>query len=145
MNAMNQIIIEGNVVRDSTVKQTPRGTKVCTMPIASNRSYFDANGEKQSEVVYFDVQAWGDSFTEKVAKHGTKGCGIRVVGRLKQDRWKNEDGKSKEKTYIVAEHIEFKFPQNSEKKTESADAEIKNLEEAANGIMEEEKISEAAF
>ena len=37
-----------------------------------------------------------------------KGRGIRVVGRLKQNRWKDDAGKSHSRVKIIAEHIEFK-------------------------------------
>ena len=33
---------------------------------------------------------------------------MRVVGRLKQNRWKDNDGKNVSKVFIVAEHIEYK-------------------------------------
>ena len=36
-----------------------------------------------------------------------KGRGVRVVGRLKQDRWQGEDEKMRERYVVVAEHVEF--------------------------------------
>ena len=33
---------------------------------------------------------------------------MRVVGRLKQERWNGADGKSRSKIVIVAEHVEFR-------------------------------------
>ena len=33
---------------------------------------------------------------------------MRVVGRLKQDRWKDKDGKNQNRIYVVAEHVECK-------------------------------------
>jgi single-strand DNA-binding protein len=33
---------------------------------------------------------------------------VRVVGRLKQDRWEDPEGKTRSKVHIVAEHVEFK-------------------------------------
>jgi single-strand DNA-binding protein len=33
---------------------------------------------------------------------------VRVVGRLKQDRWEDQEGKTRAKVHIVAEHVEFK-------------------------------------
>ena len=33
---------------------------------------------------------------------------MRVVGRLKQDTWKDASGKTASKIYVVAEHIEYK-------------------------------------
>jgi single-strand DNA-binding protein len=33
---------------------------------------------------------------------------MRVVGRLKQDRWTGPEGQTRSKVMIVAEHVEFK-------------------------------------
>jgi single-strand DNA-binding protein len=33
---------------------------------------------------------------------------VRVVGRLKQDRWNGSDGKPRSRIAIVAEHVEFR-------------------------------------
>ena len=33
---------------------------------------------------------------------------MRVVGRLKQDRWAGPEGQARSKVQIVAEHVEFK-------------------------------------
>jgi single-stranded DNA-binding protein len=58
-------------------------------------------------VSFFDVETWS-----KLAEHcynlAHKGRGVRVVGRLKQDRWNGSDGKSHSKITIVAEHVEFR-------------------------------------
>jgi single-strand DNA-binding protein len=39
---------------------------------------------------------------------GHKGRGVRVVGRLKQERWNGSDGKAHSRVAIVAEHVEFR-------------------------------------
>lgn len=113
MNQMNQVLIEGNVVRDTVVKETPRGTRVCTVPIATNRFYRDSKGEFQKEVAYFNVEAWGENFCKTVVRMAKKGRGLRVVGRLKQDRWKTQDGKNSSRIFIIAEHIEFQPERNA--------------------------------
>ncbi len=107
MTQMNQVVIEGNVVRDSQVKETPRGTRVCLVSIATNRFYKDMNGEFQKEVAFFDVEAWGENFSSRIVQMAKKGRGLRVVGRLKQDRWKTAEGKNSSKVSIIAEHIDF--------------------------------------
>lgn len=148
MTAMNQIIIEGNVVRDSVIRETARGTRVATIPIASNRFYKDGKGEFQQEVSFFDVQAWGQIFCEKIAKNAVKGRGVRIVGRLKQDRWKGEDGKTQAKVYIIADHIDFKpMQKDAAKSGQAQNAELANLAEANAGIasaLEEEYERNAA-
>lgn len=106
MNNLNSIILEGNLVRDAEVKKTSIGTSVAEMSIAVNRSYKNADGVFVDEVSYFDVKAWS-CLADCCEKYATKGRGIRVVGRLKQERWES-DGRTHSKVVILAEHIEFK-------------------------------------
>ncbi|QEN09426.1 single-stranded DNA-binding protein [Oceanispirochaeta crateris] len=106
MNNLNSVILEGNLVRDPEANLTPKGTPVCKFSVASNR-YYKSEGIRQSEVSYFDVEVWS-KVAEACEKHLQKGRGVRVVGRLKQDRWTDEEGSSHYKVKVVGEHVEFK-------------------------------------
>ena len=120
MNNLNSILIEGNMVRDPLFRSTPKGTSVCNFTIASNRFYRqDSNLEK--EVGFFDVEVWG-KLADSCSSHGRKGRGVRVVGRLKQDRWTGNDGKNHTKVAIVAEHVEYRpdFKKPGDSVSESA-------------------------
>ncbi len=105
MNDLNSILIEGNLTQDPDLKYTTKGTALCTMNIAVNR-YYKSGEETKQETAFLDVECWG-RIAETNNQHLSKGRGIRVVGRLKQDRWE-QDGYSRSKVIIVAEHIEFK-------------------------------------
>jgi len=114
MNNLNSILIEGNMVRDPLMRSTPKGTPICSFSIATNRFYRqESNLEK--EVGFFDVEAWG-KLANSCINHGRKGRGVRVVGRLKQDRWVGNDGKNHTRVAIVAEHVEYRpdFKRNNE-------------------------------
>jgi single-strand DNA-binding protein len=126
MNNLNSILIEGILVRDPLLRTTAKGTSLCTFSLASNR-FFRQDSGMEKEVGFFDVETWS-----KLADHcynlGHKGRGVRVVGRLKQDRWTGQDGKAHSRIFIVAEHLEFKpefkkeseSPQNSGSLTDEA-------------------------
>jgi len=109
MNNLNSILIEGNLVKDPQIRSTPKGSQVCNMRLASNRFYkLDNNSPGfEKEVSYFDVESWG-KLAEACCTKGKKGRGIRVVGRLKQSRWNDADGKQHSRVTIVAEHVEFR-------------------------------------
>jgi single-strand DNA-binding protein len=113
MNSLNSVLIEGNLTRDPALSQTPKGTPVCSFGVASNR-YFKMDSELQQEVSFFEIEAWAKQ-AEACNEHLSKGRGVRVVGRLKQDRWQDQEGNPRSKVKIVAEHVEFK-PQFSGKK-----------------------------
>lgn len=113
MNDLNSVLIEGNLTRDPVVAATPRGTPVCNFSVASNR-YYKVEGEKQEEVSFFDVETWG-KLAERCGDELHKGRGVRVVGRLKQDRWSDKEGNPRSRTKIVADHVEFRRPRCSER------------------------------
>ncbi len=106
MNNLNSILIEGNMVREPQYRTTPKGTSVCTFSLASNRFFRQDNGYER-EVSFFDVETWA-KLADTCNNMGKKGRGVRVVGRLKQDRWTGTDGKPRSRISIVAEHVEFR-------------------------------------
>ena len=131
MNNLNSVLIEGNMVRDPLIRSTPKGAQVCNFSIASNR-YYRQESNLEKETGFFEVEAWG-RLANTCSIQGRKGRGVRVVGRLKQDRWTGIDGKSHNKVAIVAEHVEYR---SDFKKTVETEQETDNLANAA--IVEQE-------
>ena len=121
MNSLNSILVEGNLVRDPALSKTPKGTQVCTFSLASNR-FYKTDNEAQKEVSFFDVEVWA-KLAETCAENLKKGRGVRVVGRLKQDRWADGEGKNHSRIKIVGEHVEFKPEFSREKDRAMAVAE----------------------
>ena len=140
MNNLNSVLIEGNLTRDPVIGESPKGTAVCNFSIANNR-YYRQEEEIQNEVSYLDVETWA-KLAEVCSQHLTRGRGVRVVGRVKQDRWTDTEGKPHNRVKVVAEHVEFKpYPKSlrGDGADEEADAESRQTEESA-----AEESSEAA-
>jgi single-strand DNA-binding protein len=106
MNNLNSILIEGILVRDPLLRTTSKGTALCTFSLASNR-FFKQDSGLEKEVGFFDVEVWA-RLAEQCYTLGHKGRGVRVVGRLKQSRWTDQEGKPHARVSIVAEHVEFR-------------------------------------
>ncbi len=102
--SLNSVNIMGNLTRDPELKTIPSGKSVCSLSIANNRVY-TKNGERVTEVSYFDIEVWG-VIAENCAKYLKKGSGIIVEGRLKQDRWE-KDGKTQSRVRIAANNVHF--------------------------------------
>lgn len=131
MNSLNSILLEGNLTRDPVLKETPRGTAVCEFAVASNR-FYRYDEELQKEVSFFDVEAWAKT-AEICGERLEKGRGVRIVGRLKQNRWTATDGGNRSRVIIVAEHVDFKpqFVKPSEAEESSEEQAEVPEEEAA--------------
>lgn len=104
MNNLNSIILEGNITED--VKRPNAGA--VRFEIASERQC-----AAKTEVSFVPVLAFGNMAGMLVGdkEHpgwGIKGQGVRVVGRIKQNRWTDADGKQWSELVLIAEHIEFK-------------------------------------
>ena len=149
MNNLNSILIEGNLVRDPLLRSTPKGTQVCNMCLASNRYYKQDTGFEK-EVSFFDIETWA-KLAEACYAKGKKGRGVRVVGRLKQNRWSDPEGKSHSKVTIVAEHVEFRpeFKKETKSAQEIPDDDDYENESEENGesvmAMEEKEVETVAF
>ncbi len=102
--SLNSVNIMGNLTRDPELKYTPSGKAVCSLSIANNRVY-SKDGEKTTDVSFFDVDVWGAT-AENCSKYLSKGSGIIVEGRLKQDRWE-KDGKTQSRVRISALNVHF--------------------------------------
>ena len=112
MNSLNSIILEGNLVKDPVLTHISQGAPLCTFTIASIE-FFKRNDEYEKEVSYFDITA-RDRLAEVCSEYLKKGRGVRIVGRLKQNRWNNADGTERARVYVVADHVEFKPRQKTE-------------------------------
>ncbi|HZK19765.1 MAG TPA: single-stranded DNA-binding protein [Treponemataceae bacterium] len=147
MNSMNTIMLEGNVVRDPEFKTTSKGTSLCTFSIAVNRTYKTKNGFEK-EVSFFDIETWA-KWADICKEQIVKGRGIRVVGRLKQNRWNDDDGKGHSRVTILAEHVEFRpiFRKTEKKEEDETDDKLLEAVEEANeaSIAEAAKEAEVVF
>jgi single-strand DNA-binding protein len=143
MNNLNSILLEGNLVADPDLRYTPKGAAVCSFCVACNR-FYKQDDELQKEVSYFDVTTWNRQ-AEVCNEYLTKGRGVRVVGRLKQDRWEDAEGKTRSKVHIVAEHVEFKpkFKNDSAEPAEGQEG-SGDTEESEEGVDFPEQAMEAA-
>ena len=120
MNNLNSILLEGNLSREPELRYTPQGTPICTLVVASNRTY-KLDGERVEEVSFVEGVTVGKLATV-CAEHLHKGRGVRLVGRIKQERWEDAAGNSRAKVVIVAEHVEFQPQRTPQRERETAAA-----------------------
>lgn len=104
---INKAIVVGNLTRDPELKSLPTGSKVCSFSVATNRTWKDANGQKQEAVDYHNIACFGKQ-AEVVATWMKKGSQIYVEGRMTTRSWDDKDtGKKMYRTEIIAENVQF--------------------------------------
>ena len=129
--SLNSVNMMGNLTRDPELKYTPSGKAVCNLSIANNRVY-SKDGDKKEEVSFFDIEVWG-VVAENCAKYLTKGSGIIVEGRLRQDRWE-KDGKTQSRVRIAANSIHFMPKRGGGSPEQQPNADAPSKEQEVNGV-----------
>ena len=101
----NKVVLMGNLTRDPELKSIPSGQQVTSFSLAVNRTWNNANGEKQEAVDYIDCNVWGKP-AEIINQYMSKGSAILVSGRLQQRSWE-QDGQKRSKIEVVVEDFNF--------------------------------------
>jgi len=114
---LNQISIMGRLVKDPELRRAHE-TPVCTIRIACDRDYKNANGEKEAD--FFDVVAWR-KLAEIVSQYAAKGRMVSVTGRLQMRSWQDNEGRKHYAPEIVAEHIYFCDPKPKDQNSQGSD------------------------
>lgn len=105
MNNLNSLIIEGVVSGEPHLVET---SNVLNFSVEVTRYYKNRAGEGVEEKSIFKVVAFG-TMSELTLKEGV---GVRIVGRLKENRWTDTDGVKHSEVQVVAEHIEIRGGRN---------------------------------
>ena len=103
---LNKVFVLGNLTRDPELRQTPSGQAVCSFGIATNRFFTDSTGQKQKQVEFHNIVAWGRQ-AEIINQYLHKGSSILVEGRLQTRSWQDQQGAKHWKTEIIAEKIQL--------------------------------------
>ena len=101
-NDLNSLILEGVVSGKPLLNETST-TSVLNFIVETNHYYKNRAGEDVDEKSQFKVVVYGSMWKLSLKD----GVGIRLVGRLKQNKWTDSEGVSHSEVQIVAEHIEI--------------------------------------
>ena len=100
-NGLNSLILEGVVVGEPHLVKT---SDVLNFTVETTRYYKNRAREDVEEKAQFKVVVFG-----RMCKLPLKdGVGVRIVGRLKENKWTDSDGVSHSEVQIVAEHVEIR-------------------------------------
>lgn len=102
--SLNRVQLIGNLTRDPELRYTPQGTAVCTIGLATNRSWTTDSGEKKEDTEFHKIIAW-NKLAELCSQLLSKGRKIYVEGRISSRSWTGQDGVQRNTTEIVIEDM----------------------------------------
>lgn len=103
MAALNKVILIGRLTANPELKTTQSGVAVTSFCIAVDRPA-TKDGEKKTD--FINIVAWRKT-AEFVRKYFLKGSAIIVCGSIQTKSWKDEQGKTRYATEVVASEVFF--------------------------------------
>lgn len=102
--SLNKVQLIGNLTRDPELRYTPNGTAVCSVGLATNRSWTTETGEKREETEFHRIVSW-NKLAELCSQLLAKGRKVYVEGRLSTRTWTGQDGAQRTTTEIVIDDM----------------------------------------
>lgn len=107
---LNRVVLVGRLTKDPEFRTTPNGVSVATFTLAVNRTFTNAQGEREADFincVTFRKQA------DNVNNYLSKGSLAGVDGRLQSRSYENQEGRRVFVTEVVCDSVQFLEPKNN--------------------------------
>lgn len=100
----NKVQLIGNVGQEPTITNLESGKKVVRLSLATNENYKNSNGEKQKDINWHNIVAWGKT-AEIIEKYVKKGKEIAIEGKLMTRSYEDKDSVKRYVTEVVISEI----------------------------------------
>lgn len=101
---INSVCLVGRLTRDPELKYTGNNIAVASFNLAVNRTFKDANGEREAD--FINCVIWRQQ-AENLANWAKKGALIGIIGRIQTRSYENQQGQRVYVTEVVAENFQM--------------------------------------
>lgn len=99
MAGVNKVILLGNLGADPEVKYLEGDKVVANLSLATTEAYNDRSGNRVEQTEWHDLELW-DQQAKIAEKYLKKGSQIYVEGKIKSDKWIDEQGQNRKRMKI---------------------------------------------
>lgn len=108
---INNLTLIGRLTKDVELKYTPANQAVAQFTLAVNRTFKNANGERESD--FINCVIWRKS-AENFANWAKKGALIGITGRIQTRNYENQQGQRVYITEVIAENFQMLESRNQQ-------------------------------
>lgn len=101
MASLNKLQIIGNLGNDPEVKYTSAGMAITNISVATTEKWKDQAGNPKEETEWHRVVFFG-KLAEIAGEYLRKGSSVYVEGRLKTEKWQDQNGVDRYTTKVIA-------------------------------------------
>lgn len=110
---LNRAQIIGRLGKPVEMKYGQSGNAIALLTVATDESYTDKLGQRQSVTEWHRVVAYGKT-AENCGQYLDKGSLVFVEGKLSTRKWQDSAGQQRFSTEIVADRVQFLDRKNTE-------------------------------
>ena len=104
--SINKVILVGNLGADPTVSNTPSGTKIVNLRVATSDSWKDKNtGERKEKTEWHRVVIFNTQLADTAERYLRKGSKVYLEGQLQTRQWKDNNGNDRYTTEVVLQNF----------------------------------------
>ncbi len=104
--SVNKVILLGRLGADPELRYTANQTAICNLRLATNERRRTPEGEWTETTEWHRVVTFGKT-AENCNNFLSKGRQVFVEGRIRTNKWQDQDGKDRYSTEIVASTVQF--------------------------------------
>lgn len=109
---INKVIIVGRLGKDPEIRYTSGGQAVANFSVATDETWKDRAGEKQTRTEWHRIQAWG-KLAEICQQYLKKGALVYIEGKLRTNEWTDrQSGDKRQRQEVVCETMKMLGPKN---------------------------------
>ena len=114
---INNTVLIGRVTKDVELKYTPANQAVAQFTLAVNRTFKNANGERESD--FINCVIWRQA-AENFANWVKKGALVGITGRIQTRNYENQQGQRVYITEVIAENFQMLESRNQQQGQQQA-------------------------
>ena len=103
---LNKAFILGRLTRDPQVRSLPSGQLVANFGLATNRFFYDQQGNKKEQAEFHNIVAFGRQ-AEIIQQYLKQGSIALIEGRLQTRSWEDKNGIKKYRTEIIVQNLQL--------------------------------------
>lgn len=103
---LNKVILIGRLGRDPETRYMPNGDAVCNFSIATDESWKDKNGQRQTRTEWHAITLYR-KLAEIAAKYLQKGSLVYLEGKIQSRKYTGKDGIERTAFEIIASEMKM--------------------------------------
>ena len=122
---INNVTLVGRLTKEPDLRYTSNGTAAASFTLAVNRSFKNANGDREAD--FINCVIWRKA-AETLANYARKGTLLGITGRIQTRNYENQQGQRVYVTEVVVENFQLLESKNNNSSHNTSATSVSNTQ-----------------